>query len=192
MRKKRPSPALTLIQHVWDHQQEAIGPSWTRLNQSMSGAVRLAISAGLRFGLEDFKTIAEPMRIGYWCGADYGERWYTDAIVRGHLSAARAYETWRGRKPFLLQTNPRQPARQRLHVGSDFMWQECRVQVTSFAADQSYLTAVQRATRCKPEPCPKCGREEWTYSRRKIARRFRITHEDIRGYHAKLKDRSTT
>jgi len=44
------SPALTLIQHVWDHQQEAIGHSWTRLNGSMCNAVRLAIDAG-RFNL---------------------------------------------------------------------------------------------------------------------------------------------
>jgi hypothetical protein len=171
------SSALTLIKHVWDHSLEATGHSWERLNHSMYSAVKLAINAGMAFEETDFRYIADNMRIGYWSGCDSGEDWYSLAINKNHASAAHAYEYWRGRKPFLIQPTDSNKNRIRLHVGAIFDWHHKlaervpRVKVTSFSKDQSAVIAVRYKD----------------FQDGPISKRFRITHEDIREYHAALK-----
>lgn len=174
--QKPDSPALVLIKHVWEHNREATGHSWTRLNGSMRDAVSLAISAGLRFDRDDFTLIAATMRIGYWCGDDRGEPWYRLAIELDHPSAYQSYEAWRGRRPFIIDGT-------RLFVGQQLRWTPNAKEaegwwtITSFADDQSSLTAVQYAE------TPEGG----GYARTKVSRRCRITRSDIHERNARVK-----
>jgi hypothetical protein len=190
---KSKSSALELIQHVWDHNREGTGFSWERLNQSMYSSVKLAIGSGLKFGKSDFEYIAEKMRVGYWCGADGGEPWYSLAIKMGNSSAIAAFEQWKNRKPFLIQTDFEKPVRIRMQVGSRFWWtkdfeERFYVTLTSFSGDQDYITAVTYKERPEPQKCKWCNQQEHQYDSVKIKRRFKITHKDIKDYHAALKD----
>lgn len=180
--RKRRSSAMVLIGHVWNRNCETTGHSWARVNRSMQLAVRLAIHAGLRWHRSDFTEIQETMNGGYWFGESKGEQWYRLAIEQNNASAIQSYEQFRGRKPFIVQSHPDHPPRHRLHVGSEFLWRTKSgtfptVRVTSFAQDQSYLTA------CSYKYVLVCG----AYGRERIDKRFTITRQDIRDYHAWLR-----
>lgn len=135
------SGARQLVDLVWKHNREATGHSWQRLNSSMAASVRLAISAGMRFAVDDFASIYSGMRGGYWFGA--GERFYTLAVEFDNISACQSYEAWKDRKPFIH-------GGRRLAIDSEMdHWLSRedahrlgRLVVTSFASDGSYLTAV--------------------------------------------------
>jgi len=173
---------------VWDRSCWH-GRSWQRLNTSMSAAVRLAIEGGLSFDVDDFEAIARPLRMAYWCGADSGEDWYRLAIETGHPTAIAAYERWRDRKPYLVRVKPREKTKLRLHLGARFCWHvdlkaSVFVMVTSFAKDQSFLTACSYNERPQLKRCKTCDFEPCEFARDKIDKRFKITHAAIREYHA--------
>ena len=159
------SPARQLIDLVWQHNREATGHSWQRLNHSMADALRLAITAGLRFDLHDFAAIYKDMRGGYWFG-EPEHSFYRLAVDFDHLSACQSFEAWKERPPFIH-------AGRRLAVGQQVTsWiapglsnQMPRAVVTSFAADGQSLTA------CTYKPGT---------SQAKIAKRYRITIEALR------------
>jgi hypothetical protein len=97
--------------------------SWQVVNRSMQQALSLCISARFAFELEDFKRLAEqcegqikplldfPRWVGVDNGINSGESFYTLAVKEGNLSACRAFEHWKNRKPFTC-------AGERLHIGS--------------------------------------------------------------------------
>lgn len=166
------SPAYRFVQMMWDqHDGGQHGRSWTRLNQSMAGALRLAIEGGLRFNEADFSQINADFDGYRWIGEDYGEYMYTIACSARHsrsvpnLSAARAYEHWRGRKPFLWQ-------KKRLAVGSQFSWDGASVVVTSFNDKQDELIA------CAYHAYP---------NNHKVAKRFRITRKQFQAAQRQVK-----
>lgn len=161
------SPAHVLVAHVWANVQEATGHSWQRLNSSMHSAVMLAIEAGLRFDETDIRAFYRDMRGGYWFGQGdgmgEGEQFFTRACKYGNDSAARSFEAWKGRSPFVLGGS-------RLSVGSDFVWfadgprkAPLRVTVTSFTVEGTALTACS-----------------YKSGERKVARRLSITLEEIK------------
>ena len=168
---KKQSSAMKLISHVWSHKQEGTSHSWERINSAMQAAVKLAITAGLKFAKGDFERIAETMRIHYWSNT---EQWYGMAINFGNASAVASIEKWKDRKPFLIRLKENKHAtpsktRRRLYVDARFFWKDNYVKVTSFASDQSHIVA--------------CG-----YSGRNTpSRRFKISHEDIVAYHSELR-----
>jgi hypothetical protein len=170
IREPQASSAMQLVRMVWRHNREATGHSWTKLNGSMYDAVDLAIKAGMEFALDDFITMSTTMRIGYWCGDDMGEGWYTRAIAYNHSSAYRAYEAWRKRRPFIFEGD-------RLHVGTQIFWKGEHWEVSSFADNQSYATIVQREY-VRPDP------KYPAYEKVKIKRRAKLTHADIRAHNA--------
>jgi len=100
-RKPKPSPAYSLMAHVWQCSLEATGHSWERLNHAMHDALKLAINAGMIFESDDFGRIMAGFRGGYWILDGGGEWCYALAVRTGNLSAARAFEHWKGRKPFI-------------------------------------------------------------------------------------------
>lgn len=100
--KESRSAALVLVEHVWNHIQEATAHSWQRLNWAMSDAVTLAIRAGLEFDAGDFEHIADNFRPGYWMGETMGEYLYVAAVTAGNLSACKSFEQWKERPAFVL------------------------------------------------------------------------------------------
>jgi len=187
MKKKRESPAMTLVRLVWDNALGA-GPnhSWERINGAMRAAVGLAISAGLRFEPGDFQEMAESFDMNHWAGTDprggtYGEWFYSQAVSSSNLSAAQSFEQWRGRGPFIFDncdgwsgygmeahgTTVRRTGR--LAVGVRLQWPHRKdgqetVTVTSFAGDGLSLTA--------------CSYRQERYEK-KVLHRYRITREDL-------------
>lgn len=104
---KKNSAVVKLLTHVWDNHRSG---SWLQLNSAMSKALGLAIESGMRFDRDDCATIYKEFRGGYWFGDARAQeyRWYARAcgLERnnhgGNLSAAKSFEAFTGRKPFLL------------------------------------------------------------------------------------------
>lgn len=107
----------------------------------MRSALSNAVGSGMKFAPNDLKTIAKNFRSSYWMGD--GEGLYGAACggERGdyNLSAAIAFETWWGRKPWLWSENSKTP--KRLHVGERFTWQGHFLTITSFDDAKQTLTA---------------------------------------------------
>lgn len=161
------SPAYQLLTHTWSSVATATAHSWRRLNRAMQSAMELAIEGGFVFHLKDFEQVYRDFRGNYWFSETVGERFYASAIKAGNLSAVHAYEDWRRRPPFIaddVYNRGQCWKRGRVAVGFQFQWRGKLVEVTSFAADGTYLTA--------------CAYEHVDYER-KIVRRFRITPADI-------------
>lgn len=100
MNEASPSPALILFRHVFRHVFRAWGSdkwghSWTRLNSSLSCAVDLAISAGLRWDLDDFGAMMNESK-GYIPGDV--DSYHATACKVGNKSAANSIDAYRGRK----------------------------------------------------------------------------------------------
>jgi len=166
------SPGLALLCAVRREMGREVRGSDTRHRQAMLGAVRLAITAGLRFDPTDLE---RPGGLGYgythlgeWARE---EHFYSEAIGAGNGSFFRAYEYWKDRKPFLL-------GGKRIgvsaygdgvysHRGGDFEWEGVTVRCSSFAEDGSYLTAV---------------------SVRDSHHRFRIRREDLKAVEAGVRE----
>lgn len=195
------SPAYTLLKYIWKHNAGGSGnDSWRRLNDSMHQALRLAITGGFEFHLDDFSRFAKEFTSSYWVGD--GEAYYALACGDrsdshgGNPTAVGAFEKWKGRKPFLVIESANSYGRRgkkvalgtrlRLHVGARFDWhiglkKRVLVTVTSFNDNPGdgvdpYLVA------CSYKEPPKGSHE------RKIDKRFRITHEDIKSYHSAVRE----
>jgi len=132
------SPALRLLTLLWHEKCVAVDHTWERVYDTMRRGLHLAISAGLSFHEDDFTHLAAVFKWGHWCGMDndrnYGEQFYTAAVVAGHLQACRAMEKYYGRTPFYVHGK-------RLRLGSAFAWDGTTVYVTSFDDEQHTLIA---------------------------------------------------
>ncbi len=183
-RRPQQSPVLDLLDTVWNHGDRATSHSWARINTSLRQALCLAIGAGIKFQPDDFEQIQKRYRFHYWGGNDRGgfaEQFYGLAIAEGNLSAARAFETWKGRPPFICDSvyggagarfahrGGHFRERGRLSVGSTFTWQGQDVTVTSFCDLGTYLIA------CSYKPA--AGGHLY---RSQIEKRFTITRADLR------------
>lgn len=127
MVKKKMSPAMTLVGHVWA--ANGIGSlSYSRLNAVMADAVKLAIDSEMAFDPDDFRYIYDEFRGSYWFGESKGEHFYTAACLVGNVSACQSFEEFAGRPPLIYKSK-------RLHIGSMFRWENRTVKVTSYGND---------------------------------------------------------
>lgn len=194
MKKRyRYSPALKLIAHVAEHQGHQHGKSNIRRDHALDAALRLAITYGLEFQPEDFKKLADwydgfasPVALMH-----PEERHYAMACGRergiNNVSAAIAYEKYMDRKPFLVRQSPEVKTPTRVYVGCQFEWHGQPVTCTSFKSDGSKLTACTYKDGAEKPACESGGEGGYPIRPQKIDRRFFITHDDIRDYHAALK-----
>jgi len=183
-----PSGAIELLAICWRHNQEVTGHSWQRMNETMHRALMLAVQCGMRFAPDDLTQMMERFNAGYWCGNL--EYFYRAAVFYRNPSAWQAFETYRGRKPFIWK-----PARvkswadekhgqdenpPRLVIGAEFLWKGERVTVTSFKdGDEPYLTACSYNQVGGYETCAECSRAN-NYPRDVLKSRYKITHVDLR------------
>ena len=186
------SPAGRLLAILWKHVGGAApNHSWRRVNMTMRRGLKLAIDGGLRFARGDLARIVEAFNGDHWIG-ETAEWIYSLAVDAANSSAVAAFETWKGREPFIVDlcgTFVNSPsARRRLTVGERFWWpsrarrvadgqKQIRYElltVTSFARDQESLVACSHHERLT-DPRTGClvGRE-------RVKNRYRITRADIR------------
>lgn len=141
VKRKKQSPALAHVQHVWDN---AMRGSFQRLNGAMHSALRNAVNGGMTFEPDDFRIMAKEIRLGCWIGEGGIDAMYSRACggERGtdNPSAVAAIEKYLGRKPFIWAEETKTATR--LHVGSRFTWKGELVTVTSFNDEAGTLTAV--------------------------------------------------
>lgn len=96
------SPGMKLIDHLLHEQFSCVGRSKIRFDHNVQEVIILAIRAGLRFDIDDF-TYTFGRGWGAWCiGGMVGERAYTIAAKYRNTLACKAYEQYKGRKPFIL------------------------------------------------------------------------------------------
>jgi len=186
------SPALQLVDLVWKNCPYG-GRSWQKYNHAMNDALRLAITACMKFDLDDFRRIADDYRFGYWGGNDrhmLGEQFYCDAVEAGNRSACAAFEHWKARKPFIYwpMFDRLVEGEDRLALGSLFPWDKQEAKVTSFTADGKALVACTYPTEedkrtiraafslAKVEDPDKAPREPKYPD---IKNRYTITHEAL-------------
>ena len=181
------SGAVELIDICWRHNEEVIGHSWRRMNDTMRQALMLAVESGMRFGIDDIRVICKEYRGGYWMGDLEG--FYRQAVFYRNPSAWKAFEAYRKRKPFLWKPavvksyldsgHPQDSNPPRLVVGAEFQWKGEKVAVTSFSdGAEPYLTACSSQRVGDWENCEKCGRVQH-YPRDVFRRRYKITHRDL-------------
>ncbi len=170
------SPAIQLLRLVWDHVQESSPPSWLKWNHAMRCALELAIKSGMRFGMTDFGIIADCFWPGYWWG---DSEWiYATAVLYRNNSAWKAYESYRGRQPFIVAgarlrnfmngDGPSGHGLTRLVVGAEFKRDGEDLEVASFNDSDATLTACSYTERDK------------NYQRT-IKRRYKLTPQTVKG-----------
>lgn len=139
----RESPAYVLVAHVWENADCSawVGHKADGLNQVMASAVGLAIRAGLRFVLDDFRRFFERFRGAYWFGASNGghsgEGFYSAAVECGNGSACEAFETF-AERPAWRDANSA-----RVCIGSALEWNGERCTLTSIRADRIGLCSYK-------------------------------------------------
>ena len=179
-KEKQLSPAIQLIDLVWEKSFQCMPHSWERFNAAMQDALRLAIKSGMVFELNDFKYISDNYRFGYWAGNDghmQGERYYTEAVIKNNTKAVQSFEAWKKRKPFIFRDvgsdfgygdmDERKSCR--LFVGSKFKWKSEKVKVTSFSEDGKYVVACSHKDKQKDD-----------YSPVEVKHIYKISNADLR------------
>lgn len=162
---------------------KAVSYTREKENGTMDQFWSMLISAGFCFEKEDL------VQLRAWGEEDYYRTFYGPheghyglAVRESNGSFARAYEAYRGRKPFIYTgigygqryggfvCHGSGKTKGRLVIGVDFTWKGEGVRVTSFKDDKSALIACAYH--------PKKGANDW--SRLKVKKRFTITHKDLR------------
>jgi hypothetical protein len=184
MKAKRQSPVRELVTLIKANTGGRSRPSWRVLNETLRSAVSLAVVGGFAFEMDDVAWIAALPGAEHWFD---GEDFYRLACTAPHganLSAARSFECWKNRAPFIIRRatwfTHRRPERNsdRITVGTRFGWRGEIAHCTSFAEDGKSLVACVY----KNDPV---SNEEY-HHHRIVLRKIRITHADIRAYHVDL------
>lgn len=177
------SPAMELMQFTWDHNGEGMGHSWSRINSAMQKALDLAITCGFRFLPGDFKAFAKEFNSGYWISD--GEMSYAKACGKcPNPSAYQSFETWKGRKPFIVRESVSGPLA-RLYVGAHFGW---HVEMKA-AINLTVTSFVDHPGEGKKPYVVACSYKAYDRNEsRKVDKIFKITHDDIKAYHAAIKE----
>ena len=176
------SAACRLVHLIRENAMEGMGRSNDRWRHIRRETLYLAVRAGLHFDLGDIEAFAysppsyysDPFLV---CDEDL----YTLALIHDNLSAARSFEAWKKRPPFIVdhiegsaswhtEGHFHVHSTGRLAVGFRFRWEGLLVTVTSFAADGEALVACTHKTARGGSP----------YAAAKIERRFRITIGELR------------
>lgn len=186
-KEKQNSDAIAVLEKVWQGALRVKPYSEPRLRAVMHDAMELAIKAGLSFDETDFSALIERFHLGrgYFthCFLHADEHYYGIAVAVGNISACRSFEKACNRKPFMTDevktmtvhyaghldiTRPRS----RLSCGCQFIWKGERVTVTSFAKDNSYLTACSYHPHDPEKKAWEQNRKPWHI--------FRISHKDLK------------
>ena len=160
------------------------GQSWQVINHAMAMALTVAIKGRFHFEKDDFKNLCRSN--GGWPDNGYlgwtrwfpdgGEGYYNLAVEAKNLSAAIAFENWKGRKPFIWKGN-------RLHIGSRFELEPNQFwYCTSFAEDGSYLNFGSYTTEENP-----MGWQENSPVGKGPVKRLQFTVRRLKHFEAKLK-----
>lgn len=112
-----------VVRHVGDiyrNSNNGKGHSWRILNSALFESLSTCITAHLPFQPDDFETIYNQFKGGFWFGADSdgkgaGGRFYSMAAECGNMSACQSFEQWRGFEPYLLLGK-------RMAVGFEVFW----------------------------------------------------------------------
>ena len=151
MSKTKDSPAMQLLQLVWNENNRGTRFSWERLNHGMRMGVHLAIGSGMRFAPGDFHAIYQRFNAGRWIG---DSEWvYTMAVQVDNISAIECIEADRKRTPIRandcrfsrnncgewLHGASFERQRSRLAVGVGFRIGKEVAWVTSFVADNKVV-----------------------------------------------------
>ena len=184
------SKVITLLDLVWSNTNAAVGHSHERLNHAMRNALELAIGSGFEFAAADVKYIRSNYRSHFWIGET--DEWiYTLAVKVGNMSAIKSFEKYKDREPFIAAkvevgsngdylhlAGNRQ--KERLAVGFNFMFEGRKCTVTSFAKDQSFLTAYSyKKVKCQHSK----------YFTDKVDKRFKVTRVALLADRADRKER---
>ena len=175
------SPARQLLSLIWKEEGNKKSHSWRRLNDAMATAVQLAIESDLEFHEDDFIGFLNDFNGAYWF---HPEGWYKLACEGKYgpnTTAYQAIEKYFGRKPFIITCGGKKI---RLYVGRRFDWhigltELARVTVTSFVGKSSGGDPYVVACSYKPYDPGRYANE--------IDKLFRITHQDIKEYHAAIR-----
>lgn len=190
MTESKDSTAIEFLTFVWNHRQESISHSWLKMNHSLYDALSLAVRSGMQFNLGDISVIFNRFRGGYWMGSDT-EWFYKLAVIYRHSSAYQAYEKYASRKPFIVKgasihtstgDGPAGQGLSRLIVGAEFQYNGERVQVTSFKDTDQTVIACSYADdgEFSQTTCKKCGETKTHWPKKKLARRYALTHADLK------------
>lgn len=95
------SKVLDFLKIAYEESCSVGGHSWQVVNGTMLSALVLAVKGRFKFEKDDLQQVAAVKHwgIGRWIGDP--ERLYALACDENNISAAIAYETWKGRKPFI-------------------------------------------------------------------------------------------
>lgn len=96
------------------------GENDDKRRRRLSAAFRCAIETDLLFNIGDMRKFSK------WKWLGVSEDDYTTACESGNRSACLSYEHYTQRKPLILEGR-------RLHVGSEFVWNDRRWKATSFS-----------------------------------------------------------
>lgn len=169
------SAPIQVLQLVWDNASKAGSDSWRRYNSALQEALSLAIRSGMKFEPDDFKIIDKRYSPEYWMriGSDDGEGYFQTAVVSNNVSAAVAFEAWKGRKPILwdrIRTqNTTYESPKRLFIGAWFEWEGEWVCVTKFLNEDDSIRA------CSYEQKPKA----YYLESHKVVHRYVLTRDEI-------------
>ena len=166
--KPEQSPAMAMVETAIRDSYHSRGPSRDQIENVVLAARRMAVMYDFRFDLADGEELAgwHPLEFLYAEACGFSRGCYNQ-------SACLAFEAGLGRKPFLIAGNHEKTPK-RVYVDRRFYWYNQVVTCTSFAKDNKSLIA------CTYKPSD-------DHYPTKVARRVRITHDDIRKYHAELK-----
>ncbi len=146
--------------------------TWEKNSHAARALWALLITSGFEFAIDDLiergKLWKKAGRYGDRCDGP-GEQHYTLAVRSGNLTFAYAYEKLVGRVPFIgtsLDYDYTAKTQGRVVEDCEFMWEGETVKVTTFRDDEHALIA------CAYHP-----QDDDDYSRRRIKRRFKITHD---------------
>ena len=114
MNNKPDSPVVELLKIVWDNACKK-SSSWRLLNHALGTTLMTAISCGFVFEEDDFLEIEKRFRPEYWMeksDSGRGELIYALAACGpsngnlgvANISAAMAFEKWKGRKPYIVDS----------------------------------------------------------------------------------------
>ncbi len=186
------STPIQILDLAWSGANDSTDHSWTRLNNAMMTALRLAVGSGMTFREFDVDYIDQSYRAGRWLGENGWEGLYAMAVQVENASFIEAFESYFNRKPFradgvrlnssagsFVHRGDEKRRRSRLALGFSFPWQGKTVTVTSFNDAEGYLTAVSRKMVGESERCGECGlRKNWPTE--KLDKTFRINPSDLK------------
>ena len=181
------SSVIQLLDVVWGAKCDGGHRAWSRLNNALREALRIAIGGGFKWDLDDWKHVMQSYLTGHWIGENV-EWWYSYAIASANASCIASYEHYTGRAAFIaddvdpvkceLAHSGGTRKRERLGIQFRFTFQGVRWRVNSFGPDGSYLNATE-------EPRPRSSEDG------PPQRRLKITREMIQSDRAEKKERAT-